>query len=433
MNDKPALASAQPAAAKAPSAVAVTFTVLVPFGLGYYLSYLYRTVNVVIAPNLAADLGLGPADLGLLTSVYFVSFAAFQLPLGMLLDRYGPRRVQAALLLVAAAGSALFAISANFAVVTMGRALIGLGVSGCLMGMLKANAQWWPREKLPLVNGIGVAFGSFGALSATVPVEWLLGFVDWRTIFALLAIATVAVVAMTLFLVPEKDGQGASPAGGGLAAQLRDLGMIYGSGFFWRIGGIVFTHSAAFLGYQALWMGPWLRDVAGMGAAAVAETMLLFNLGMFVGVISLGAIAERVQRFGVRTMIVVRVCVAVSILVQAMFSLEATGLAPLLCLAFGFFGSSPLLLYVVQAEHFPVRLLGRSNTAQNMLVFVGAFAAQWGVGAIINLWPTLADGRYDPAGHQAALVTVIALELAAYVWFLWPYRGRPLEDAGSNA
>ena len=102
-----------------------------PFAGGYFLSYLYRTVNAVVGPVLSNELSLGAADLGLLTSAYFIAFGSTQLPLGILLDRYGPRRVEAALLLIAAAGAAVFAASHNIGTLVIGRGMIGLGVSAC--------------------------------------------------------------------------------------------------------------------------------------------------------------------------------------------------------------------------------------------------------------------------------------------------------------
>ncbi|NOQ52071.1 MAG: MFS transporter, partial [Desulfuromonadaceae bacterium] len=119
-------------------AVTTLIRLFLPFGLGYFVSYLFRTVNAVIAPDLVADLGLTPADLGLLTSAYFLAFAAFQLPLGLLLDRFGPRRVESALLLFAAAGALLFARAESLLGLIVGRALIGLGVSACLMAAFKS-------------------------------------------------------------------------------------------------------------------------------------------------------------------------------------------------------------------------------------------------------------------------------------------------------
>ncbi|HIF11239.1 MAG TPA: MFS transporter, partial [Sneathiellales bacterium] len=134
--------------------VVIILRIFVPFGLGYFLSYFYRAVNAVISEELTQDIGLTAADLGFLTSTYFLAFALFQLPLGVLLDRYGPRRTEAALLIVAAAGAGLFSIADSVPVLTAGRAFIGLGVSACLMASFKAFVLWFPKERLPLANGI---------------------------------------------------------------------------------------------------------------------------------------------------------------------------------------------------------------------------------------------------------------------------------------
>ncbi|MBT5049581.1 MAG: MFS transporter [Rhodospirillaceae bacterium] len=401
-------------------------TVLVPFGLGYYLSYLYRTVNIVIAKPLATDLSLSAADLGLLTSIYFIVFAVFQTPLGVILDRYGPRRVQIVLLMFAAAGGALFAVSEQFFVLAIARGLIGLGVSGCLMAAIQGNVLWFPKDRLPLVNGFTAAFGTFGALSATVPVEYLYGAYGWRPIFILLAVAALVVAFLIFLVVPEHGGRGAEDPGKttSLRSQFGDIGQIYTSRFFWRLGIVSFVHNSVFLSYQALWMGPWLRDVAGLTLPSIAETLLWFNVGMFVGVICIGVLADRVQALGINPMVVMGSGIGLSILVQSQFALEQVEFATLLCFAFGFLGSSPLLVWSIFALHFPRNLVGRVNTAQNMLSFIGAFAVQWGVGIIINMWPESPDSHYDPAGHQAAFVTMICIEIIAFVWFLWPGRKR---------
>ena len=165
--------------------------VVIPFGLGYYLSYLYRTVNIVIAKPLAMDLSLTAADLGFLTSVYFFVFALFQTPLGILLDKYGPKNVQVVLLIFAAVGALLFATSTSFLVLSLARGIIGLGVSGCLMAAIKANVNWFPKERLSLVNGWTATFGTLGALSGTIPVEVLYDEFGWRRIFIILSIISL--------------------------------------------------------------------------------------------------------------------------------------------------------------------------------------------------------------------------------------------------
>jgi predicted MFS family arabinose efflux permease len=397
--------------------------VLIPFGLGYYLSYLYRTVNAVISPQLSAEIGLSATDLGLLTSVYFITFAAFQIPLGVLLDRYGPRRVQSVLLLVAALGGTLFAVSENFGLLIFARGCIGLGVSGCLMGALKANALWWPKARLPLVNGFTMAFGTFGAVSATVPVEMLSRLVGWRGIFVLLAGLSVVAAVLIFVVVPDRDTDAApGRRGGRISDQFGEMRKIFGSAYFWRLGILMFVHNAAFLAYQALWMGPWLRDVAGMDEGEVARGLLAFNVGMFAGVLILGAVATALQRFGIRLITMIGFGVAVSIMAQTMFVFEATAFATPLCFVFGFFGSSTILVYALLSQSFPIDLVGRVNSAQNMLSFVAAFVAQWGIGAIIDRWPSASVGRFDPAGHQAAFMVMVALEILAFAWFLWARR-----------
>src|SRR3954451_24851630 len=149
------------------SALRTWLTVFLPFALGYLLSYLYRTVNAVVAGDLADAVGADAAALGVLTSAYFLAFALFQLPLGILLDRFGPRRVEAILLLVGAAGALVFSAASDLATLTLGRAVIGLGVSGCLMGAFKQNVVWWPKQRLPFVNGMILSFGGIGALFAS--------------------------------------------------------------------------------------------------------------------------------------------------------------------------------------------------------------------------------------------------------------------------
>src|SRR6476469_336107 len=111
----------------------VFLTVFLPFALGHYLSSMLRTVNAVLAPSLVAALGLTPGQLGLLTSAFFFAFALVQMPVGMALARYGPRRVQLVLLMVAAAGALLFAHGTTFVQLVAARAIIGLGLGGCFM------------------------------------------------------------------------------------------------------------------------------------------------------------------------------------------------------------------------------------------------------------------------------------------------------------
>jgi len=209
------------------SSSAIVLRIFLPFAAGYFLSYLYRTINAVLSPYLVAELRLDATDLGLLTSAYFLTFAAFQLPLGVLLelplgvllDRFGPRRVEAVLLLFATAGASLFAVSGNPAELVIGRGLIGLGVSACLMASFKAFVLWFPAERLPVVNGWVLAAGGLGALAATAPIEAVLQWIHWRGLFAGLAGSSMVVAFILLRAVPERGaGAAAGLRGGGRLA-----------------------------------------------------------------------------------------------------------------------------------------------------------------------------------------------------------------------
>jgi predicted MFS family arabinose efflux permease len=400
----------------------LVLTVLMPFGIGYYMSYLFRTVNAIISPQLVADVGLTPSALGFMTAAYFMTFAAVQLPLGIVLDRYGPRKVQAALLMVAAVGAALFAFGSDAVTLIVGRGLIGLGVSACLMASLKANVLWFPKAKIPLVNGVIFAFGTVGALSTTVPLELLIQTIDWRTVFWWLTGISIASGLLILFVVPERPQAKTETAQGQSAfrAQIADLKLVYGSAYFWRLSFMVFLHNGVFLSYQALWAAPWLRDVAGLDRGGVADAMFMFNAGMFAGVLSIGLVAERLQKLGVPTIVPAVAGIGLSLVVQVLFASAWTAYPAILCLLFGYFGSSSTLAYAVLNQKFPQKLTGRVNTAQNMLTFIAAFTVQWLVGIIIGLYPSPGGGLYSAEGHQTALFVLIAIELAGFIYFLWP-------------
>jgi MFS family permease len=326
-----------------PLGAATALRVFLPFAIGYYFSYLVRNVNAVIAPDLVAELGLTAESLGLLTSVYFLTFAAFQLPLGVLLDRYGPRRVESALLLCAAAGSALFAASDGIAGLTVGRALIGLGVSACLMASFKANTLWFPPEKLPFVNGCIMTAGGLGALSATAPVEALLGVTGWRGVFVLFT-ALSGLAAVVLFMVvPRRPEESRDVAVEGLAQALAGVRRVFTSRAFWRVVPMSTLNQAAFLAMQGLWAGPWFIDVAGMERDEAARQLLWIALAMVAGFFTLGAFTERLARRGVSTVAVATALVVVFLAVQAGIVFAPVAIAAPLWIAFGYFGTCGIL------------------------------------------------------------------------------------------
>ena len=365
-----------------------------PLALGYSISYFFRNANAIIEGDLVRELGLGPADLGLLTSVYFISFAAFQLPLGVLLDRYGPRRTEAVLLLFAAVGALIFSQSDTLSGLIVGRLLIGLGVSACLMAAFKAYVIWFSNQRLPIINGLQMVAGGLGALGATTPLQNALSFTDWRGVFTGLAVITVISAVIVWIFLPEK--QSTVELQTKLSILFIEIEKVVKSPIFWSIAPFAAISSGANMAIHGLWIKPWLRDVAGIGGDAAAQLMFAMTLALIVGFLTLGIIAERMSLlFDIRP---IQFSVFVMVLFLASQGAMAYGWigSPLiLVILLGFLGTSSILIYAGYSQIFPKNLSGRVSTILNLLVFVAAFFLQWGVGAIIELWPVTGSG-YDP-------------------------------------
>ncbi len=401
--------------------------VFVPFACGYFFSYFFRVVNAVIAPDLVRDVGVDANRLGLLTSAYFLAFAAAQLPLGIALDRFGPRRVNASLLVVAAAGALVFGASSSLAGLAAGRALIGLGVSGCLMASLKVFSLWFPMSRFATLNGALLAIGGLGALLASAPVEALLRITDWRHVFDGLAVATFAAAMLVFFVVPERaDGQPRASIG----ELVRGFRTVYGDPVFWRIGVISMTVQAVFLATQGLWAAPWLRDVAGYGRAEVAGILFAMALATTAGFASSGVATDRLARSGVAPLALYKCGAVASTLLTVLFALGVTAVAvPAWCL-FAFVGPVSTLSYTILTRRYERLLTGRANTALNLLAFLGAFAVQWGIGAIVGLWAPEEGGRYPAVAYSVAFAVCVAIQAIGLVPLLTLREVGPRAPAG---
>ena len=389
--------------------------VFLPLAGGYFLSFLYRSINAMIAPYLVADLGLSASELGLVTAVYFLGFGLFQLPLGVLLDRFGPARVQSTLLAVAAAGAMLFSVGETYGVLILGRGLIGMGVAGALMSSFTAFALWFPSRHLPLVNGCFMGFGGLGALAAAKPVEWALGLTDWRGLFFVLSVATVIVAILVRLCLPRTE-----TAGGpfGFRDQLRDFAKIYRDPLFRRVAPLAITSIATGLSVQGLWVGTWLRDVAGLQPGAIATHLSLVAIGLTVGPVLSGLAAAAARWASLSLLSLLGAMATVFMVLQALIILEWISISHLLWAGFGLFINAMALSYAILSQAFPRSLAGRVNTNLNMLMIGTAFASQYLVGWVIGLWPPSPDGGYAAQGYQAGFGLLLGAQFVAFLWFL---------------
>ena len=392
--------------------MAASLRVFIPFACGYFLSFFFRNVTAIISKDLAGEFTLSPADLGFLTSTYLLAFAAFQLPLGVLLDRYGPRRVVAALLCSAAAGALTFSLASDLTTLSIGRALIGLGVSAGLMGAIKAFSIWFPLSRLATLNGLYLGVGGLGAFAATAPAEVLVEGLGWRGMFLVLSGLCVGAALLVFFIVPEKPlpGQGET-----LRAQIAGFRRVFGSFLFWRIAAPLVVGQGAYIALQGLWLGPWLYDVAGMDRHGVANTLLLTAFAYICGSVFFGVASDRLQQRRISRMAVYKAGLSISLAMLMLIAAGAHSRAVLFIYAFT--GISSAISYALLTPLFPPEMTGRLITTSNVMLFSLSFAFQWGIGAVLRLYPVV-DGRYAAAGYATAFAILAALQLAAILGLL---------------
>lgn len=399
--------------------------VLLPFALVFALCNYYRTVNAILAPYLISTFQLGAAQLGLLISVYFLVSALFQTPLGMLMDRFGPRRVQATLILVAGAGAAIFALGQSWPVLLAGRAIMGIGAAGGLMTSLQAVTFWFPASRWPFFNGLVMSVGALGTLSATLPTQVLLDLMDWRRV--LLGTAAIGLFGSLLLLgiVPDKAKP---PKRETLGQQLRGMATIYRDRLFWRFAPLYLAITGSTMAFQSLWAGPWLHDVAGLNANSVASHLLAMTILQMASYFLVGFIATELGKRNVPLTRIVLVGSAIYIASLTPLMLPTgAGLWSVL-LGVGLLSNVNTLCYPILARHFPAALTGRATTALNSFFFIGAFFVQFAIGLVIDLVPATEPGHYPVLAYQLAFAAMTALQLCGWSWCL--IRPRALAPEG---
>ena len=269
------------------------FTIIIPFCGGYFLSYLFRSTNAVISPHLTNEFNFNAQELGMLTSAYLFTFAIFQIPLGILLDKYGARKIQIILMIFAGLGSLMFCFSNNLMQLTLSRALIGFGVAGCLMSTFKIITVWYNKNNWPILYGLCLSSGGLGAIVATKPLYFIVDEIGWRSAFFILALLCFLISLIILIVTPENESTEEEQN------VLFALKKIYSSRLFWRIAPLAGISGGTALAIQGLWAGEWLRDVARLTQNDATNMLLILNISLLIGMSITGFIPNILKRFKV--------------------------------------------------------------------------------------------------------------------------------------
>jgi MFS family permease len=387
--------------------------IFICFAFGYFLSYALRSVNAAIAPGLVTDLSLNAEQLGKLSSAYLLAFALLQFPLGVWLDRWGARRTESALLLVAAAGCFVFAMAKDYWWLWLGRALIGAGVSGCLMAAYKGFREWFEPQMQSRLAAWMLVAGTCGVLTTTVPVQWLVQNSGWRPVFVLAACLLILSSTLIFFGLPRS--QKASQVNTHNEHSAWD---VLREPYFWRMGLLSTVFVGGFIAMQSLWVGPWMTTVLGNTPAAAAQKLFVFNFALMLAYLSLSFWLPKLEA---KKIDIAHVAIGSNLVGLTALALIAYFVSPMSWWVWLVFAASTAINTLIQSTvqmHFPAALSGRANTLFNLLIFAGAFVLQWGFGFTIEQFKQA--GNSVIASYQATMWCYILLGVVTIIIFvLW--------------
>ena len=382
---------------------------------GFMASQFFRVSNAVIAPELMRTLSISSEAMGVITGAFFLAFGIMQVPTGVLLDRFGPRRTMSGLFVIAASGSAIFAMAEGIVGLTIGRALIGIGCAAGLMGMLVTISRWYPPERFAKLSAMVYVVGGAGVLFATTPLAAAADTIGWRGAFWAMAVLTLGFAAMIFAMVRDAaPGQDVESARESFAEMLDGVRAAGANRQLWHVCAIQFVNYGTILAIVGLWAGPYLNDVHGLQGVVRGNVLFIINLAMLVGVLGYGAL-ERKLGSRKRAIAGGSVASAAVLLVLALWPDIGPWSAIGLLIAFTFTSAHIMLNHAHARAVLPDHLVGRGLTLQNVAVFFGVAAMQSVTGLIVGGFTEVGEAAPDVAYRSVfgflALMIVVSLLL----------------------
>jgi len=388
----------------------------------FCFSMFYRLTNAVIAPDLIREFHLNAERLGVLSSAFFYTFALFQIPMGVLLDRMAPRKVIAFFTLVGAAGAFIFACAGGYYLALAGRALLGIGMAAALMGSFKVFVNRYPPRRFAFLSGAIISIGTLGPIAATSPLVYLNSTIGWRLTFVYCGIITVALALSLFWVLREDDHEGGreiliSATAGQKAGVIKSLQWVFGTLAFWQIGAMSFFRSGTFMGLQGVWLGPFLMEIKGFAPLTAGNILMMLSLGAAVGAPIAGYLAERVFR-STKSVILLGVSVYVLLLIPltGVLQIDSAVAYGVVFMLQGFFGSFGILCYTHIKELFPLSMSGTVIAAVNFFVMAGGAVFMQGIGIIISSYSGNHAIYSAGAYHVAFLICLLGI-IASLIFY----------------
>ncbi len=396
----------------ASSPIKLILVVIMPFGVGYFLSFLFRNTNAVLAPELIRTFGLDAFELGVLTAVFFAAAALQYVPLALLLDRFGPKRLFIGQALLTVVACLMTALAESFAMLVVARGLLGIGLAACLTTAFKAVTVWFPRDRLATGNGMILFAGALGAVTSTRPLQIFLATYDWRYMFIVAAIVAIALALFVALVMPERNSEKVADDRSSVAVYQ----VILTHPVFWRVSPAAALGLAGFFAIQGLWANGWMSDVAGLDQEAIGLRLLAIALAMVAGTLIHGPMMDALAARGVDRSTYLAVGLGGFLLAEFALATRLDPHAYWPWLLMGFTGTIGALVHPILNRTYPAHYAARSISTIAIFTFVLVFVIQSGIGLILDLWGARPDGSYPDIAYTWAFGILVFAQAATLLY-----------------
>jgi sugar phosphate permease len=402
--------------------------------LAYCFVYFHRNCLSVVTDDLAAKFQVTAKAIGVLGSIYFWCYAAMQIPAGLLSDSVGPRRTVTFSLLLATAGSLLFALAPTFGVAQAARVMIGLGASMVFIPTMKILAQWFRAREFAFMSGLMQAAGGLGILAATSLLSLLVTYAGWQWSFGIVAACMLVLVLGAWWVVRDRpadkgwpsiieiDQQPNTPAGTQKSiGLLRGVRMVLAQKYFWPVALWFFFDCGIFFGFGSLWGGSYLSHVYGMSKVQYGNILGMLAWGMVLGGPLLGVVSQRVLHSRRKTF---TLCTSALVILLLALVLFPTGLSRTMLVVWFFLFSvcsSAIVImgFTTTKELFPVEIAGTCVGMVNFFPFAGGAVFQYLLGGVLDAYGRNGAGQYPLQAYRLVLfVLLVASVLSLACTFL---------------
>ena len=382
------------------------------FAFAFFISNLLRSITATLSPVLTSEFNLTAGNLGLLAGGYFLGFTSMQIPLGFLLDKHGPKKIVSSLLIIAIVGTTSFALAQNFASLLISRVFIGIGVSACMMGPLTGYRIWFEEKYQQRANSWMLMVANIGFVFSTLPVQVLLPIIGWRWIFFGTTFLIIVSIVLILLFIPSTKKKFKKDENE-IEVKLSD---IWKNKFFISVIPLGFFNYGGMYAIQTLWAGPWMIRVTGYSSLESATGLFWINFTALIGFFLWGYFLPIISKYGLNSFKLMKFGLPISYLVLLSIIIKGSNAGAFL---FTIYILTSIVLTVVQPAvglSFPKRLAGKSLTSYNLVIFLGTFIMQWGMGLIIDFSHSM--GKSEILSFQISFFVYFILCIFSYIFFV---------------